>query len=325
MLTIFTIMIAGIAIGYAFSRQTQWAKNVVMPLICLLLLLLGMEVGSNDRIMQSWTTIGMDALLITFGTVGGSVIAARLLYNFTHNSHPSAISSPSNSSSDSPSPSSPDSSSPPGGIRGGLLSLLGRLRGGLSVLLLFLLGLLLTAFTLLPTLPIASVSFYTLCLLMFCVGMTIGNDRDMLRRFRTINPRLALLPLFTVAGTLAGALAVSALLPRHSAPEVLAIGSGLGYYSLSSILITDTCGAEAGTIALVSNIMRELITLLCAPLLARFFGPFAPIASGGATTADTTLPVIVQASGSECTILSVYHGCATDFCVPFLVTFFCSL
>ena len=39
-------------------------------------------------------------------------------------------------------------------------------------------------------------------------------------------------------------------------------GSGFGYYSLSSIFITEYKGAELGTIALLSNISREIITLL---------------------------------------------------------------
>lgn len=77
--------------------------------------------------------------------------------------------------------------------------------------------------------------------------------------------------------------------------------------------------------ALLANISRELITLLCAPLLARWFGRLAPISAGGATTMDTTLPIITRVSGSRYVILSVFHGFTVDFSVPFLVTFFCSL
>lgn len=71
--------------------------------------------------------------------------------------------------------------------------------------------------------------------------------------------------------------------------------------------------------------MRELLTLLAAPLLVRCFGKLAPIAAGGATTADTTLPIIARYSGKEFTIISVVHGMAVDFSVPFLVTFFCTI
>lgn len=200
------------------------------------------------------------------------------------------------------------------------------MKSSFIILLFFCVGIALGASEAVPEgLSIDDVSFFALCGLMLCVGITIGNDREMLRRFRSLNPRIALLPVFTIAGTLVGSLAASMLLPHHDTAEVLAIGSGLGYYSLSSILITDVFGAETGTIALVANILRELITLLFAPLLVRLFGTFAPISAGGATTADTTLPAIVGSSGTQYSILAVYHGCATDFCVPFLVTLFCSL
>ena len=58
-------------------------------------------------------------------------------------------------------------------------------------------------------------------------------------------------------------------------------GIGFGYYSLSSIFITEYKGTELGTIALLSNIVREMITLLLSPLLVKVAGPLAPIAAGG--------------------------------------------
>lgn len=168
-------------------------------------------------------------------------------------------------------------------------------------------------------------SFYVLCALMFSVGMSIGCDSATLRSFRQLNPRLALLPFVTIAGTLAGAMASSVVLPHRELSDCLAVGSGMGYYSLSSIFITEYRGAELGTVALLANIFRELAVLLLAPFLARRFGKLAPISVGGATTMDTTLPVITRSVGPEYVVVSVFHGFVTDFSVPFLVTFFCTL
>ena len=103
------------------------------------------------------------------------------------------------------------------------------------------------------------------------------------------------------------------------------MGSGFGYYSLSSIFINEYKGTELGTVALLANIMREIITLLGAPLMVRWFGKLAPISAGGATSMDTTLPIIAHCSGEEYVILSIVHGFAVDFSVPFLVTLFCNL
>lgn len=168
-------------------------------------------------------------------------------------------------------------------------------------------------------------SFYVLCALMFSVGMSIGCDSATLRSFRQLNPRLALLPFVTIAGTLAGAMTSSVVLPHRELSDCLAVGSGMGYYSLSSIFITEYRGAELGTVALLANIFRELAALLLAPFLARRFGKLAPISVGGATTMDTTLPVITRSVGPEYVVVSVFHGFVTDFSVPFLVTFFCTL
>lgn len=171
----------------------------------------------------------------------------------------------------------------------------------------------------------SDVSYYALCALMFCVGISIGCDTSVLKSFRKVNPRLMFLPVMTIVGTLAGCAAASLVLGHRQLTDCLAIGSGFGYYSLSSIFITEYRGPELGTIALLANICREILTLLCAPLLARYFGKLAPISVGGATSMDTTLPIITRASGEQFIIVSIFHGFSVDFSVPFLVTFFCSL
>lgn len=169
------------------------------------------------------------------------------------------------------------------------------------------------------------ISFVTLALLMFCVGISVGSDLGAVRNLRALDSRLLLLPLMTIFGTLAGCLLVGIFFSWRSIPEVLAVGSGFGYYSLSSIFITQLKGPELGTVALLANITREVITLLGAPILLKLAGPLAPITSGGATTMDTTLPIITTVSGKDFVILSIYHGFVVDLSVPFIVTFFCSL
>ncbi len=171
----------------------------------------------------------------------------------------------------------------------------------------------------------SDISFYALCALMFFVGMNVGSDSNIFTSIRSVNPRLMILPLLTVAGTLAGTAFAGLFFPRHSLTDCLAVGSGFGYYSLSSIFIAEYRGAELGTVALLANIARELIAFLLAPLLVRVFGKLAPISAGGATTMDTTLPVILRNSGQQYVMLSVFHGFLVDFSVPFLVTFFCSI
>ena len=198
------------------------------------------------------------------------------------------------------------------------------MKGSLIIVGFFVLGIIVGVWDVIPASFLASdVSYYALCCLMFCVGISIGCDTSVLKSFKKVNPRLMMLPVMTILGTLAGCAAVSLILSHRQLTDCLAIGSGFGYYSLSSIFITEYRGAELGTIALLANIIREMLTLLGAPLMARWFGPLAPISAGGATTMDTTLPILSQTVGQRYIALSIYHGFVVDFTVPFLVSWWC--
>lgn len=200
------------------------------------------------------------------------------------------------------------------------------MKGSLIIVGFFILGIVCGVMHWLPDLnAYGNVSYLTLCALLFCVGITVGNNTTMLKTFRSLDRRLMLLPLMTIIGTLAATAIAAIGLPHRSLTDCLAVGSGFGYYSLSSIFITQYRGPELGTVALLANIIREVFTLLGAPLLVRYFGPLSPISCGGATTMDTTLPIITRCSGERFVILSLFHGFLVDFSVPFLVTFFCSL
>ena len=167
-------------------------------------------------------------------------------------------------------------------------------------------------------------TLYVLWLLMGLVGLSIGSDRRLSEILRTLRPRVLLLPLATTVGTFAGVAAASLFL-AYSLADCLAVGAGFAYYSLSSIFITQYKGAELGTVALLSNILREILTLVGTPLLVRLLGPLAPISGGGASTMDTTRPIIARYAGRDWIFVSIVHAMILDFSVPFWVVFFCTL
>ena len=199
------------------------------------------------------------------------------------------------------------------------------MKGSLIILFFFCSGVVLARLGLIPTyLMEHDCTVYALWLLMLLVGISIGSDRRLGEILRTLRPRVLLLPLATTVGTFAGT-AVASLFLAYSLSECLAVGAGFAYYSLSSIFISQYKGPELGTIALISNIMRELITLLLTPLLARYLGPLMPISCGGASTMDTTLPVITKYCGKDWIFVSIVHAMVLDLSVPFWVIFFCTL
>ena len=175
--------------------------------------------------------------------------------------------------------------------------------GSIIVVGFFILGCLLGWAGLLPDwIMDADLSMYVLYALMFQVGLSIGSDKKLKDILRSIRPKLLLVPLATISGSLLFAALISLVISRWSVFDCLALGSGFAYYSLSSILITQLkepslgiqIASELGTIALIANILREIFALLGAPIFLKYFGRLAPICAGGATTMDTTLPIITR-------------------------------
>ena len=199
------------------------------------------------------------------------------------------------------------------------------MKGSLIILGFFAAGLILACAGFVPDYFIEhDMTLYVLCLLMILVGISMGSDRRLGEMLRSLRPNVLLLPLATTVGTLTGTALVSIFLV-YSAAECMAVGAGFAYYSLSSIFITQYKGPELGTIALLSNISRELITLLFTPLMVRFMGPTAAISCGGASTMDTTLPVITRYAGNQWVFIAIVHALVLDFSVPFWVTFLCGI
>ncbi len=168
-------------------------------------------------------------------------------------------------------------------------------------------------------------SSYVLYILMFLIGLGIGADTKAMRTLATFNLKIVMVPISTIIGTLLGVSAISLFVKEFNLVELLAVGSGFGYYSLSSVIISEMHSAELGVVALLSNISREVITLLFAPVFVKVFGKLAPVSSGGATSMDTTLPIISATSGREFAIIALFHGMVLTIVVPFLVAFFLSI
>lgn len=200
------------------------------------------------------------------------------------------------------------------------------MKQSLIYILVFAIGMVLTMMGMMPDVLLdGDIATWVLYALLFLVGIQIGSGRNLFAALRRFGWGVTLVPLATTVGTFAGVAMVSLLIPGRSLTECLSVGAGFAYYSLSSILITEFRGSELGTIALLANIMREFSVLVLAPWMVKYFGKLAPISAGGATTMDTTLPVIIRYAGTEYGVIALFHGMIIDFSVPLWVTFFLNL
>lgn len=316
-------MAAGMVLG-RFLRIKGLQKPII-AVTWLLLLFLGLETGSDREVIGALPSIGLASAALSIGGVAGSCILAWLLWKYMGGNVGEAVPEAGQGARETGAGGDLQAVSGLDMGTGRRISVWSGMGGSLVILGFFTLGIILG----LAGLPagqsiVHKLSFWSLCILMAMVGMSVGGNPELATSIRSMNPRIALLPIATILGTYAGCIIVNLFL-GHSIADVLAIGSGFGYYSLSSVLISSSRGPHLGSIALISNIIREVFTLLCAPVLARIAGPLAPISSGGATTADTTLPIISSCCGDKFVLISIFHGFAVDFTVPFLVTLFCSL
>lgn len=164
---------------------------------------------------------------------------------------------------------------------------------------------------------IDQVANIALHLMVFCVGVTLGRHKTIIKEIKELGWGVLIFPLGTITGSLIGG-ALAALLIGFTVTDGLAIGSGMGYYSLAGTLLYQLKGVEVGMVAFLSNFLRETFTFLMIPLLVRL-NPSTAISLGGATTMDMTLPMIRRYTNSQYTLIAFVHGVVLTFIVPILL------
>ncbi len=195
------------------------------------------------------------------------------------------------------------------------------MKGPLVIVLCFVAGIGVSYFLSIPEWSYSS-GFQTavLALLLFLVGVGIGSEDGLSTIFSNLSPTILLLPFLIIIGSLLGGFLATFFISNISSREGVAIASGMGYYSLSSILLSKLSGEQVGAMALIANLFREVSTILLFPIIAKAFGRFGGIASGGATSMDTTLPLIVRYSGKEMAVVAIYTGLVITMLVPLLIS-----
>ena len=317
MMSLILSLAVSIAIGYllAFAgipaRAVKVAETVSSASIFLLVFLLGAQIGADPEILRNIAFLGLDALVLAIAGTAGSVLAGWLLYRLLYGEagRKEAVSGDRHRQG-------PD--------KGTLMTVAALLLGvaaGAAGLMAFAEGL------------EADPAVIILYVLLVSVGLGVGMRPGLAAILKGIRPSILLLPVLSVLFTLAFCALASTAIKEYGLWDCLAVGSGMGYYSLSSVLIAGLKESAFGTsfatslaaVALLSNIFRELATLVLTPFLAARFGPYAPVAAAGATAMDVCLPGILKNCGQEILPAALVSGILSAFSVPFLVSFFCSL
>lgn len=168
---------------------------------------------------------------------------------------------------------------------------------------------------------IDSASSYMLLILLFSVGIDMGLNKEVFTRIKELGFKILLIPFGVVVGSLCGGF-LTAFLTQMPVKDSLAISAGLGWYSLSGIMITEAGNPVAGTIAFLSNVFREMLTFIVVPFIASHMNYYCAIAPAGATAMDTTLGIISRNTNGTIAVLSFVSGVICTLLVPVLVPVF---
>lgn len=168
---------------------------------------------------------------------------------------------------------------------------------------------------------LSQISNVMLLLLIFSVGIDVGLNSEVFLKIKKMGFKILLIPLGVILGSLLGGLAAS-LFVDESIKECLAISSGLGWYSLSGILLAESGNVTAGAISFLSNVIREMLTFAVVPFIASHINYYCAIAPAGATAMDTTLAVISRNTNGKIAILAFLSGMSCTLVVPILIPLF---
>lgn len=159
--------------------------------------------------------------------------------------------------------------------------------------------------------------------LLFFMGVLLGADKGALAKMRETGLKILVLPFAIALGSIAGGLAGGILL-RTNLLASMGVCAGYGWYTLAGPLAGQLFGLEWGALGFAVNFLRELATITTAPV-ARKIDRYAPIAMGGATAMDTTLPIIVRCCGQEALIEAFSSGFILTLIAPFAITTIASI
>ena len=168
------------------------------------------------------------------------------------------------------------------------------------------------------------VTTFALAALLFGVGVDLGKNKEIFQQLKSLGWQILLLPVLIAIGSIIGAVIIGFFIGLTSS-EAAAVGAGFGWYSLSGVILGKLHSVELGSLAFLSNVFRELITIISLPLIVKYLGKLTGIAPGGATTMDVTLPVIKETAGEETVIPAFFSGAVLSILVPILVPFLIGL
>ena len=299
-------LLSGFLIGYfrIFSGKFyRFAEMITTGGLIILLGTMGAKIGIDDRVLRHLDKIGFQAFLVAVASIVGSILLVKLFSSWFK----IEIEVTDEKADQYTSEESDHFMT--------IVIILSVIAGILS-------GLYIIPHSFFSTLD--QITTYALAALLFGVGVDIGKNKEIFVQLMSLGWQIIALPFIIAIGSILGAVSIGFFIGL-AFNESAAVGAGFGWYSLSGVILSKVHSVELGSLAFLSNVFRELLTIIILPFVVRYLGRITSIAPGGATAMDVTLPIIKETAGEETVIPAFVSGAVLSFLVPILVPFLISL
>ncbi|KAF2955302.1 lysine exporter LysO family protein [Marinitoga sp. 38H-ov] len=154
--------------------------------------------------------------------------------------------------------------------------------------------------------------------LVFSVGVDIGSEEKILHKIKSSLRIIIIQSFLVIIGSLLFGGFVS-FFTQLSFKESLGAAAGMGWYSLSGIMISSLYSPFLGAVAFLSNVIREVLGILLIPIYSKISENGA-IGIAGAPAMDTLLGVVSKYVKKEKILISFGQGVILSIIIPILIS-----
>lgn len=300
-----------------FARKQKWKMDFTGPVqtvaITVLVLVMGLRMGSNNEVIENLGSIGLYAFVFTVITlvlvIAGLFFARKIVGIDRYGTMKLA---------DAPSLDQEiEASGEKGGVSKMTIVIVCGVAIGMIIGFFYIRKAFASNYDLFDNMAGLAITI-GLCILLFFVGIDIGLAGTVVENFKKVGLRILVFPLVTIVMTLLTGVICSFFMP-FSMKEGLAIAAGFGWYTLAPGIIMEAGFVTSSAISFMHNVMRELFSILFIPLVAKKIGYVETTGMPGAAAMDVCLPIVERATSGDVAVYSFVSGVILSFLVPVLV------
>jgi uncharacterized membrane protein YbjE (DUF340 family) len=174
-----------------------------------------------------------------------------------------------------------------------------------------------------PAVPVELPIKIFLLLMILSVGVQSTRELRTLSTGESTSRGVALfillaLPVAVMAGTLCFC-AGAGLFLKYGWRDSMLCGAAMGWQTLGGPMVQELRGLQLGNVAFLTNMFRDVVSLLLIPLVSRRGFELLGVTPGGVSSMDMLLPGIMAASGRHVLLYAMWVGASCSFWAPFLI------